>query len=200
MGSGKTTIHKLILGLFQPTEGAILIDGIDSRQIDPAELRRCVGYVQQDTQLFYGTMRYNLTVTTPHADDASVLAAAHTGAIDEFINAHPKGFDLLVGERGETLSGGQKQGVGIARALVAKPTIVLLDEPTSAMDHTTQDLVKKRLTEAMIGKTMLLVTHQSTLFDMANRIIVIDSGRVVADGPKDQVVEALRAGKVGKAL
>jgi ATP-binding cassette subfamily C protein LapB len=200
MGSGKTTIHKLILGLFQPTEGAILIDGIDSRQIDPAELRRCVGYVQQDTQLFYGTMRYNLTVTTPHADDASVLAAAHAGGIDEFINAHPKGFDLLVGERGETLSGGQKQGVGIARALVAKPTIILLDEPTSAMDHTTEDAVKRRLMDAAVGKTVLLITHRSTLFDMANRIIVIDSGRVVADGPKEQVVEALRAGKIGKAL
>ncbi len=200
MGSGKTTIHKLILGLYQPTEGAILIDGIDSRQIDPAELRRCVGYVQQDTQLFYGSMRYNLTITTPHADDATVIAAAHAGGIDEFINAHPKGFDLLVGERGETLSGGQKQGVGIARALVAKPAIILLDEPTSAMDHTSEESVKKRLMETAVGKTVLLITHRSTLFDMANRIIVIDSGRVVADGPKEQIIEALRAGKIGKAL
>ena len=200
MGSGKTTIHKLILGLYQPTEGAILIDGIDSRQIDPAELRRCVGYVQQDTQLFYGSMRYNLTITTPHADDATVIAAAHAGGIDEFINAHPKGFDLLVGERGETLSGGQKQGVGIARALVAKPAIILLDEPTSAMDHTSEESVKKRLMDSAVGKTVLLITHRSTLFDMANRIIVIDSGRVVADGPKEQIIEALRAGKIGKAL
>ena len=94
MGSGKTTLHKLMLGLYQPTEGAILIDGIDSRQIDPAELRRSVGYVQQDTQLFYGTMRENLTITMPHADDAAVLAASHAGGIDEFINAHPKGFDF----------------------------------------------------------------------------------------------------------
>ena len=200
MGSGKTTIHKLILGLYQPTEGAILIDGIDSRQIDPAELRRCVGYVQQDTHLFYGTMRENLTITSPHADDAAVLAAAHAGGIDEFINAHPKGFDLLVGERGETLSGGQKQGVGIARALIGRSVIVLLDEPTSAMDHTTEDAVKKRLTEAAVGKTVVLITHRSTLFDMANRIIVVDSGRIVADGPKEQVIEALRAGKIAKAL
>jgi ATP-binding cassette, subfamily C, bacterial LapB len=200
MGSGKTTIHKLILGLYQPTEGAILIDGIDSRQIDPAELRRAVGYVQQDTQLFYGTMRENLTITSPHADDAAVLAAAHAGGIDEFVNAHPKGFDLLVGERGETLSGGQKQGVGIARALIGRSAIILLDEPTSAMDHTTEDAVKKRLMEAAVGKTVVLITHRSTLFDMASRIIVIDSGRVVADGPKDQVIEALRTGKVAKAL
>jgi ATP-binding cassette, subfamily C, bacterial LapB len=200
MGSGKTTIHKLILGLYQPTEGAILIDGIDARQIDPAELRRCVGYVQQDTHLFYGTMRENLTITMPHADDGAILAAAHSGGIDDFINAHPKGFDLLVGERGETLSGGQKQGVGIARALIAKPSILLLDEPTSAMDHSGEDAVKRRLMEASAGKTMVLISHRSSLFDMAERIIVLDSGRVVADGPKEQVIEALRTGKVGKAL
>ena len=200
MGSGKTTIHKLILGLYLPTEGAILIDGIDARQIDPAELRRCVGYVQQDTQLFYGSMRENLTITAPHVDDAAVLMAAHAGGIDEFINAHPKGFDLSVGERGETLSGGQKQGVGIARALISKPSIILLDEPTSAMDHSAEEAVKKRLMEAATGKTVLLISHRSGLFDLANRIIVIDSGRVVADGPKEQVIEALRAGKIGKAL
>lgn len=200
MGSGKSTIHKLILGLYQPTEGAILIDGIDARQIDPAELRRCVGYVQQETHLFFGTMRDNLTVTTPHADDATVLAAAHAGGIDEFINAHPKGFDLSVGERGETLSGGQKQGVGIARALIGKPAIILLDEPTSAMDHSAEDAVKKRLMEAAQGKTVVLISHRTGLFDLADRIIVIDAGRVVADGPKAQIIEALRAGKIGKAL
>ena len=200
MGSGKTTIHKLILGLYQPTDGAILIDGIDSRQIDPAELRRTVSYVQQDTHLFYGTMRENLTITSPHADDTAVLAAAHVGGIDEFINNHPKGFDLLVGERGETLSGGQKQGVGIARALIGRSVIVLLDEPTSAMDHSTEEAVKNRLTKAAIGKTLVLITHRSTLFDMVSRIIVVDSGRIVADGPKDQVIDALRTGKIAKAL
>jgi ATP-binding cassette, subfamily C, bacterial LapB len=200
MGSGKSTIHKLILGLYQPTEGAVLVDGIDARQIDPAELRRSIGYVQQDTHLFYGSMRENITMTSPHADDATVLAAAHAGGIDEFINANPKGFDLLVGERGETLSGGQRQGVGIARALIAKPNILLLDEPTSAMDHSSEDNVKKRLIAAAADKTIVLITHRSTLFDLADRIIVVDSGRVVADGPKDFVMEALRNGKVAKAL
>ncbi len=200
MGSGKSTIHKLMLGLYQPTEGAVLIDGIDARQIDPAELRRAIGYVQQDTHLFYGTMRENITMTFPHADDATVLEAAHAGGIDEFINANPKGFDLLVGERGETLSGGQRQGVGIARALIAKPNILLLDEPTSAMDHSSEENVKKRMAVSSQGKTVVLITHRSTMFDLVNRIIVVDTGRIVADGPKDQVIEALRTGKVAKAL
>lgn len=200
MGSGKSTIHKLILGLYQPASGAILIDGIDARQIDPAELRRCVGYVQQDTQLFYGTMRENLTISAPHVDDSAVLAAAHVGGIDEFINSHPKGFDMLVGERGETLSGGQRQGVGIARAFINNPSILLLDEPTSAMDHSGEAAIKRRLTETTENKTLVLVSHRSSLYDLVNRIIVIDSGKIVADGPKDQVTDALRNGKIGKAL
>ncbi len=200
MGSGKSTIHKLILGLYQPTEGAVLIDGIDARQIDPAELRRCVGYVQQDTQLFYGSMRDNLTISAPHVDDAAVIAAAQVGGIDEFVNGHPKGFDMLIGERGETLSGGQRQGVGVARAFINNPSMLLLDEPTSAMDHSGEDAIRSRLVEHSRNKTLLLISHRSSLYALVNRIIVIDSGRIVADGPKEQVTDALRNGKIGKAL
>lgn len=200
MGSGKSTVHKLILGLYQPTEGAVLIDGIDARQIDPAELRRSIGYVQQDTQLFYGTMRENLTIAAPHVDDASVIAAARVGGIDEFVNAHPKGFDMLIGERGETLSGGQRQGVGVARAFINKPAILLLDEPTSAMDHSGEDAIKTRLAENAANKTLLLISHRSSLYALVDRIVVIDSGRIVADGAKEQVTDALRNGKIGKAL
>lgn len=199
MGSGKTTLQKLILGLYQPTGGAILIDGIDSRQIDPAELRRSIGYVQQDTNLFYGSMRDNIAIASPHADDEQVLNAARIGGIADFINTHPNGFDMSIGERGETLSGGQRQGVGIARAMINSPSIILLDEPTSAMDHSGEDFVKARLKEAIFGKTMLVITHRSSLFDLVDRIIVIDNGKVVADGAKAQVIEALRTGKVGKA-
>jgi len=200
MGSGKTTLQKLILGLYQPTSGAILIDGIDSRQIDPAELRRCIGYVQQDTNLFFGSMRDNITIAAPHVDDAQVLKAANIGGIAEFINMQPKGFDMPVGERGETLSGGQKQGVGIARAMINNPSIILLDEPTSAMDHSGEEFVKARLNENSVGKTLMVITHRTSLFDLVDRIIVIDSGKIVADGGKEQVIEALRTGKVGKAL
>ncbi len=200
MGSGKSTIHRLILGLYQPTSGAILIDGIDTRQIDPAELRRCVGYVQQDTQLFYGTLRDNITIAAQYVNAQDILEAAQTGGIDEFVNTHPKGFDMLIGERGETLSGGQRQGVGIARAMINKPAVFLLDEPTSAMDHSGEELIKKRLATATQGKTVVLISHRSTLFDLAQRIIVVDSGRIVADGEKAQIIEALRSGKIGKAL
>lgn len=199
MGSGKTTLQKLVLGLYQPTGGAILIDGIDSRQIDPAELRRSIGYVQQDTNLFFGSMRENIAIASPHAGDEEVLSAARIGGIDEFINRHPNGFDMPVGERGETLSGGQRQGVGIARAMINKPSIVLLDEPTSAMDHSGEDIVKARLKEATQGKTLIVITHRNALFELVDRIIVVDGGKIVADGPKDQVIDALRTGKVGKA-
>ncbi|MDT7848422.1 type I secretion system permease/ATPase [Methylophilus sp. VKM B-3414] len=199
MGSGKTTINKLILGLYQPTEGAILIDGIDARQIDPAELRRSIGYVQQDNHLFFGSLRDNITLRDPHADDQSVLQAAQVGGIAEFVNAHPKGFDLEIGERGDTLSGGQRQGVGIARAFVTHPQIVLLDEPTSAMDHSGEESVKRRIGEAIAGKTLVVISHRNAMLELADRLIVIDSGQVVADGSKEDVTAALRAGKVGKA-
>jgi len=199
MGSGKTTINKLILGLYQPTEGAILIDGIDARQIDPAELRRSIGYVQQDNHLFYGSLRENITLRHPHADDHSVLQAAQVGGIAEFVNAHPKGFDLEVGERGDTLSGGQRQGVGIARAFVTQPQIVLLDEPTSAMDHSGEETVKRNIAQATADKTMIVISHRNAMLELAERLIVIDSGQVVADGNKEDVTAALRAGKVGKA-
>src|SRR5690606_24389737 len=149
--------------------------------------------------LFYGSMRENIAIALPHADDALVLSAARIGGIDEFVNMHPQGFDMPIGERGETLSGGQRQGVGIARAVINNPSIILLDEPTSAMDHSGEELVKKRLMEMSAGKTLLVITHRSSLFELVDRIIVIDSGMIVADGNKEQVIEALRTGKVGKA-
>ena len=198
IGSGKTTLEKLVLGLYRPTGGAVLIDGIDQRQLDPAELRRHIGYVQQDVMLFYGSLRENITLAHPLADDADVLKAAAIGGIMDLVNAHPKGFDMLVGERGESLSGGQRQGVAIARAVLHDPPILLLDEPTAAMDHSSEAAVKNRLANFARGKTLLVVSHRTSLLEMVERLIVLDAGQVVADGPREQVVAALRLGQVGK--
>jgi ATP-binding cassette, subfamily C, bacterial LapB len=199
VGSGKSTIQRLILGLHQPTEGAILIDGIDSRQIDPAELRRAAGFVSQDVSLFYGTLKENIALGAPFADDQDVIAAAEIAGVTEFANRHPRGFDMPIGERGESLSGGQRQAVGIARAVLNDAPILLLDEPSSAMDHQSEDLLKARLRRFTTGKTVVLVTHRTSLLELVDRLIVIDNGQIMADGPKAQVVEALQSGRIGKS-
>lgn len=199
VGSGKSTIQRLILGLHQPTEGAILIDGIDSRQIDPAELRRAAGFVSQDVSLFYGTLKENIALGAPFADDQDVIAAAEIAGVTEFANRHPRGFDMPIGERGESLSGGQRQAVGIARAVLNDSPILLLDEPSSAMDHQSEDQLKARLRRFSIGKTVVLVTHRTSLLELIDRLIVIDNGQIMADGPKAQVVEALQSGRIGRA-
>ena len=199
VGSGKTTLQKLILGLYTPTEGAVLVDGVDLRQLDPADLRRNVGYVAQDTMLFYGSLRENIAIGAPYADDRTIIQAAEVGGLTEFVNRHPQGFDMLIGERGDSLSGGQRQGVAIARAVLLDPPILLLDEPTSSMDFTSEAQFKDRLRQFAEHKTLLIVTHRTSLLDLAGRIIVVDNGRIVADGPKEQVIEALQSGRIGRA-
>jgi len=199
IGSGKTTLEKLILKLYAPTSGAILIDGIDLNQIDPADVRRAVGYVPQDPVLFYGTLKHNLTIASPFATDEDVLRAATLAGVDEFAASHPEGYDMIVGERGDSLSGGQRQSIAIARALVNDPQILLLDEPSSNMDHQSESQLKTRLRAASEGKTLILVTHRTSLLDLVDRLMVVDHGRIVADGPKAQVVEALRQGRIGGA-
>jgi len=199
IGSGKTTLEKLILGLYRPSEGAVLVDSIDLRQLDPAELRHQIGYVQQDIILFYGTLRENITMGAPLASDAEVVKAAEVGGILGLVNQHPQGFDMLVGERGESLSGGQRQGVAIARAVINNPAILLLDEPTSSMDYSSEDDIKRRLSEFAQDKTVVLISHRTSLLDLVDRIIVMDGGKIVADGPKEQVITALKQGRIGKA-
>ncbi|MDP5241428.1 type I secretion system permease/ATPase [Uliginosibacterium sp. 31-16] len=199
IGSGKTTLEKLILGLHEPSEGSVLIDGVDARQIDPAELRRAIGFVPQDITLFFGTLKQNIAMGSPLADDASILTAAELAGVAEFANAHPQGFDMPIGERGESLSGGQRQAVAIARALLNAPPMLILDEPTSSMDHQSEEQFKRRLRDFSANKTLLIVTHRTSLLELVDRLIVIDGGSIVADGPKAQVVEALQHGRIGKA-
>ncbi|MES2019661.1 MAG: type I secretion system permease/ATPase [Pseudomonadota bacterium] len=199
IGSGKSTLQKLILGLYAPTKGAVALDGVDLRQLDPADLRRSIGYVEQDSTLFYGSLRDNIAIRAPYADDRAVVAAADLAGLTEFINRHPEGFDMLVRERGESLSGGQRQSVAIARAVLLDPPVLLLDEPSSAMDHPSESRFKERIARYAVHKTMIIVTHRSSLMELAERIIVMDEGKIVADGPKDKVMHALQTGQVGKA-
>jgi ATP-binding cassette subfamily C protein LapB len=199
VGSGKSTLLKLILGLYQPTSGAVRVDGVDIRQLDPAELRRNVGYIPQDGVLFFGSLRENIALAAPAVTDGQLLGAADIGGLSDMINAHPRGFDMLIGERGESLSGGQRQGVAIARGVINEPPIILLDEPTSSMDHSSEELVKAKMRQFCANRTLLIVTHRTSLLDLVDRLIVMDNGKIVADGPKERVVEALKQGRIEKA-
>ena len=196
IGSGKSTIEKLVLGLYEPAEGSILLDGTDIRQIDPVDLRRNVGYAPQDVVLFFGSIRDNIAMGAPFADDMAVLKAADTAGVTEFVNRHPSGFDMPVGERGEGLSGGQRQSVAVARALLLEPPVLILDEPTNAMDNSTEEQFKAKLSTTLKDKTLLLVTHKASLLSLVDRLMVLDQGRLVADGPREQVLEALKKGHI----
>jgi len=198
-GSGKTTLEKMIAGLYEPTRGTVLIDGIDIRQLDPAELRRNIGYVSQDVNLFYGTLRENIAMGAGHVTDEALLEVVRLSGLAEFVNQHPAGLSMPVGEHGQLLSGGQRQSVTIARALLNDPAMLLFDEPTGSMDHSSEEDFKRNITQFSQGKTMLVITHRTSLLELVNRIIVIDAGKIVADGPKEQVVEALRQGRIGRA-
>lgn len=198
-GSGKTTLEKLVAGLYQPTSGTVLIDGVDIRQLDPAELRRNIGYVSQDVNLFFGSLRDNIVMGAPHVSDEQLLDAVRLSGLAEFINNHPAGLAMPVGERGELLSGGQRQSVTVARALLNDPSILLFDEPTGALDHSSEEDFKQQMKTYAAGKTLVVITHRTSLLELVDRIIVIDAGKIVADGTKDQVVEALRQGRIGRA-
>ncbi|MDZ7851946.1 MAG: type I secretion system permease/ATPase [Halomonas sp.] len=201
VGCGKSTLNKLMLGLYQPTAGAVMVDGVDIRQIDPLQLRRHIGYVPQDVSLFYGTLRDNIVAGggSDGVDDEALLRAIELAGLQGLVNSHPHGVDLSVGERGQMLSGGQRQAVAIARALIHDPQILLLDEPSSAMDHASEETFKANLKAYAHGKTMIVVSHRTSLLSLVERIVVIDAGKVVADGPRDKVVEALRKGQIGRA-
>ncbi|MEE4295984.1 MAG: type I secretion system permease/ATPase [Wenzhouxiangella sp.] len=198
-GSGKTTLEKLLMGLYQPTQGSILIDGIDMGQLDITQLRRNIGYVPQEVSLFQGSLKHNILLTSPHEEAERLIDIIQLAGLEPMIHLHPEGINMPVGERGQQLSGGQRQSVGIARALIQDPPILLFDEPTASLDHTSEEQIKKNLALVSQGKTLILVTHRSSLLQLADRLIIIDRGRIVADGPKDTVMEALRQGRVGGA-
>ena len=193
VGSGKTTAGKVICGLIAPQSGTVLVDGIAQAQYDPAELRRGIGYLPQAPELFTGTLRENLVIGAPQASDAEIKRALYFAAMDEFVAEVSEGLDLFLGEQGRRLSGGQRQGVALARLLLRNPRTLFLDEPTNAMDQRMQAQIIERLDELnRSGVGMIICTHRQSLAAMARRLIVMDQGRAVLDGPRAEVLNKLR--------
>jgi ATP-binding cassette subfamily C protein LapB len=193
VGSGKTTVGRLTTAFYPPTEGSILIDGIDIRQYDPADLRAGIGFVLQDVDLFYGKLRDNITLGRPAATDEEVLAASRLAGVETFIAGHPQGYDMMIAEGGRSLSGGQKQAIGLARVLIRKPKVLILDEPTAHFDVRSEAEFLDRLKNLAKGEmTIIVSTHRPSLLSLVDRILVFDNGKIVADGPADQILTRLR--------
>ena len=192
VGSGKTTLLKLIIGLYQAESGSISIDHIDINQIDPADLRQHIGYLSQDVELLRGTIRDNIAYKDLQVNDEKLIRAANICGVDLFVNQLAQGFDTEVGEHGAFLSGGQRQAIALGRAILLDEPILILDEPTNSFDNTTESIVKKRLYECTRDKTLVLVTHKAPMLDLVERLIVVDDGRIIMDGPKLEVLNALK--------
>jgi len=188
MGSGKSTLVKLILNLYSPTSGSVLIDQTDVRQISAADLRQTIGTVPQEPFLFMGSIKDNITISEHFVTDESMIEAAKLAGVHQFLGKHEAGYDLIVGERGEGLSGGEKQSVTLARALLSKPNILILDEPTNSMDKQAETKFIKNMKSIMNDKTLILITHKITPLALVDRVIIIDNGKIIADGPKEKIL------------
>jgi ATP-binding cassette subfamily C protein LapB len=191
VGSGKSTIARLLLSLYEPEDGLVMIDGTDLRQLAPESIRRHVGAALQESVLLTGSVRENIALGREGIDDEAMIRAAELSGTHQFMGAIANGYDLRLADRGEGLSGGQRQSIAIARALATQPRIVVFDEPSSAMDSQTETGLIQRLQQELKGKTFVLITHRPPLLQLVERILLIDKGRVVADGPRDQVLKQI---------
>lgn len=193
VGSGKTTVGRLLLGFYEAQEGRILVDGVDSRQYDPSDLRTGIGFAMQDTDLFFGKLRDNIALGRPEATDDEILAAARLSGVESFVAGHPMGYDMPISEGGRSLSGGQKQAIGLARVLIRNPRVLFLDEPTAHFDVRSEAEFLERL-KAIRGERMTIIisTHRLSLLGMVDRLLLFDNGRLVADGPRDKVLAILQ--------
>ncbi|MDD5158602.1 MAG: type I secretion system permease/ATPase [Sulfuricurvum sp.] len=194
IGSGKSTISKLLLNLYEPTGGSILLDGIDIKQIDPADLRKNISYVAQDIMLFKGNAKDNIAYRSTRVSDEQMIRASVISGADEFIRKHPKGYEMPIGERGMGLSGGQRQSIGIARALLFEAPIVIMDEPTNAMDQLSENRLMGNLKTYLQDKTVIMITQKNTILPLVDRIIVMNEGKIYLDGPRDHVLAKLSGG------
>jgi ATP-binding cassette subfamily C protein LapB len=187
IGSGKSTLSKLIMNLYSPTKGSVLIDSTDIRQIDPADLRRAIGCVPQEPFLFMGSVKDNITIGEQYVTDEEVLEASKAAGVHEFLGKHEAGYDLLVGERGEGLSGGERQSVTLARAIISNPNTMILDEPTNSMDKQSEQAFMKKMKTLISDQTLILITHKMSVLSLVDRVIILDNGKIIADGSKEQV-------------
>jgi len=187
-GSGKSTVLSLLPRFYDPTGGRVLIDGIDVTTFKLSALRAQVGFVLQETVLFRGTIRENIAYGRPGATDEEVVAAAKVANADEFIAKMPHGYDSLVGERGDTLSGGQRQRIGIARAIIRNSPIMILDEPTAALDTESERLVIEGLERLMKGRTVIMIAHRLSTISNADKIVVLKDGVVAEQGSNDELI------------
>lgn len=191
IGSGKTTIEKLMMGFYEPTEGGIFLDDLDIRQLDMTAIRRNIGYMPQDVHLFFGSVKDNIVFGAPYSSDEAIVNAANLCLVTDFVSRHPKGFDMQVGEAGERISGGQRQTIAAARAILLNPPILIFDEPTNMMDNKTEEAFKNNIGKYVKNKTLILITHKGAMLSLVDRIIVIDNGKVAMDGPRDKVLQTL---------
>ena len=197
IGSGKSTIAKLILKLYDPTSGKILIDDIDISQIDPADLRRFISYVPQDVHLFKGTIKDNIVSSEQHPDVGDIIYAAQVSGVEEFVQTHPMGYDMPIGERGAGLSGGQRQSVGIARALMQESSIMIMDEPSNSMDQTTEKNLMSKLQVELKDQTVVIITQKLALLDLVEKVIVMHNSKVLIDDKRDVVIKQLSGASNG---
>ena len=181
MGSGKTTFARLLSGLIEPTEGAIMIDGVDIRQIDSSDMRRNVGVMLQKTWLFSGTVKENLQIGYYEYGDDHLLNISKISGVDDFVSRSQSGYDLMLGEGGQGLSGGQLQSINLARAMLHDPNVLILDEPTSSMDTGTEKAVISRLKDWANKRTMIMVTHRNSILELAERVLVVEGGSILMD-------------------
>ena len=188
-GSGKTTLVMLIPRLYDVSEGAVLVDGVDVRDIDPASLRREVAVVSDDAFLFSASLGENIAYARPDASDQQVVDAAERAGLGELIEELPEGLDTMVGERGLTLSGGQRQRVAIARALIAEPRILILDDATSSVDATTENRIKSALGEVMTGRTTFVIAHRLSTIALADEVVVLEAGEIAARGTHAELLQ-----------
>jgi ATP-binding cassette subfamily C protein LapB len=190
IASGKTSLLRLITGLYDPSEGSVKIDKSDITHMHPDDIRNHIGVVMQIPILFSGTLKENLLMGNPNATDKEMVAAAKIANVDAIASSLPDGYESLIAEGGKQLSGGQRQAICIARAFVGDPKIIIMDEPSSAMDSGSEQQLLEILKDKLVNKTLILITHRGTLLSLVSRVVVIDNGRILADGPKDKVLQA----------